>query len=246
MGFHDDLIHGLNDLIGKGKRYKNVARLADACDIAPIQVSRILKRERQQYIKSLAKLIDGVGARLAFDSEKEVETVKEVCFADVERVNTPSTAKMADAHYIAVPVTDELTAARTDTLAQDTIRSWLMIWKHHESIRFTRNLVAIEVAPNDQSMSPTFCPGDLVLIDRSNRNPEQPGKSWLTCEPDGTSAIKRVSTKPRDGDLELIFYSDNIQEFPPTSYRLKRDFGGDIARAIAGRVVWAWSDMRNK
>ena len=70
----------------------------------------------------------------------------------------------------------------------------------------------------------------------------------LVVEPghDGGAMVKRVSTQKVDGDVELIFYSDNAKEYPPSIYRLNRDYGGDIARAIVGRVLWAWSDMTRK
>jgi hypothetical protein len=54
-------------------------------------------------------------------------------------------------------------------------------------------------------------------------------------------AVSRV-----DSDTEFVFYSDNSREYPPQTYRLKRDYGGDPTRAIVGRVVWAWSDMTRK
>jgi hypothetical protein len=46
--------------------------------------------------------------------------------------------------------------------------------------------------------------------------------------------------------VELVFYSDNSREFPPRTFRLGRDYEGDLTRAIAGRVIWAWSDMSHK
>jgi hypothetical protein len=58
--------------------------------------------------------------------------------------------------------------------------------------------------------------------------------------------IKRVAVKRLDDDLELVFYSDNSRDFPPMTYRLVRDYDGDLNRAIAGRVIWAWSDMTRK
>ncbi|BDQ36331.1 hypothetical protein SYK_06910 [Pseudodesulfovibrio nedwellii] len=246
MGFHDDLTNGLKGLVGKDRRFKNNARLAEACDVAPIQISRIVKKEREQYIKALAKIIDGVGARLIFDDANEHDTAREVCFVDAQAVNAPDAIKIAEEDYIAVPLAEEPVAAGPGLIPQDSIRGWVLVWRHHKSLRFTTNLVAVQIGKNERSMLPTFCPEDILLIDRSNKNPEQPGKTWLVCDPDGGCAIKRVSTKPVDGDIELIFYSDNTQDFPPTSYRLKRDFDGNITRAIAGRVVWAWSDVRDK
>jgi hypothetical protein len=65
-------------------------------------------------------------------------------------------------------------------------------------------------------------------------------------DPDGGAMVKRVATQRQDGDVELVFYSDNSPEHPPRTYRLGRDYDGDLNRAIAGRVIWAWSDMSRK
>ena len=42
------------------------------------------------------------------------------------------------------------------------------------------------------------------------------------------------------------YYSDNAAKWPPGIYSLKNDFGGDWDRAIIGRVIWAWADVRDK
>ncbi len=245
MGFHDDFVNGLKGLVGEDKRFKNVARLADACDVAPIQISRIINRDRETYLKAIGKIIDGVGARLVFDSE-EHDPTREVCFIDAKAVNAPDAIKIADEDYIAVPLAEEVVAAGPGIIPQDAIRGWILVWRNQAAVQFTSNLVAVEIGKNERSMVPTFWPEDILLVDRSNRNPETAGKTWLVCDPDGGCAIKRVSSRKVKGDVELTFYSDNAKEFPPTTHMLNRDFDGDITRAIAGRVVWAWSDVREK
>lgn len=243
MGVKQEFLAGLKRA---AKKHGNAKKLADYLGVAPNLMTRWMNEERDPKLSTMAPVLDKLGARMVFADEDKSDTAREICFVDAQAVNAPDSIKIPEEDYIAVPLAEEPVAAGPGLLPQDAIRGWVMVWKHHDSVRFTRNLVAVEIGKNEHSMLPTFRPGDILLIDRSNQNPETPGKSWLVCDPDGGCAIKRVSTRPIEGDTELIFYSDNTQEFPPTSYRLNRDFDGDISRAIAGRVVWTWSDVRDK
>ncbi|WP_027179704.1 S24 family peptidase [Maridesulfovibrio bastinii] len=66
MGFYNDLVNGLNGLIGKGKKFENPTQMARTCGVAPNQVIRYIKQERKKHLQALAKVLDGVGARLVF------------------------------------------------------------------------------------------------------------------------------------------------------------------------------------
>ena len=46
--------------------------------------------------------------------------------------------------------------------------------------------------------------------------------------------------------MALSLYSDNAINYPPVMYSLKKDYLDDWDRAIVGRVIWAWSDVREK
>lgn len=248
MGFYDDLLKGIREAIEKDHAGV-VSRLAKEADAHPSTLTRIIEKERSKWLGMMCRIADAARLRV---SREPVETAREICFVNMKPVNTAEDVDAAHLpslvpeDYIAVPLAEEAVAAGPGLIPQDRIRGWMMVWRHHEAIKFTNNLVAVEIGKNERSMLPTFAPGDILLVDRSNRHPEQPGKTWLVCDPDGACAIKRVSTKNLEGDIEIIFYSDNTQDFPPSSYRLKRDFDGDISRAVAGRVVLAWSDTREK
>ncbi len=96
-------------------------------------------------------------------------------------------------------------------------------------------------------MMPPINPGDILLIDKADYKPEPEGKIMLVIDPDGGEAIKRVSWRRRKGDDQITFYSDNAQEYPPVTYHLKEDYdANEWPRALAGRVVWAWSDMTKR
>ncbi|TVM28656.1 S24 family peptidase, partial [Oceanidesulfovibrio marinus] len=44
----------------------------------------------------------------------------------------------------------------------------------------------------------------------------------------------------------IVFYPDNAVEYPPPTFDFEDEYGGDITKALIGRVVWAWSDMTRK
>ena len=96
-------------------------------------------------------------------------------------------------------------------------------------------------------MQPTLNPGDIVLVDRDDRDVTRAGHMMLVLDPlDDSGMIKRVSVREKDDDFQITYYSDNAAKWPPCIYSLKNDFGGDWDRAIIGRVIWAWADVRDK
>ena len=248
MGFTDNVRQALLDRIGPGKRYPNNKRMADELGVDPSQLNRFLKRERGLNSDSLGHILDRVGVTLAF-SDEPADATRQVCFRPPEtgRAGTGAPAPRAD-DYLAVPLATPSVAASAGLIPEESVEGWVLVWRHQESIRFRSNLVAVQVGRGEQSMAPTLHPGDIVLVDRDDRDPSPAGKIMLVREPgeDGATQIRRVSTRRLDDDVELIYYSDNSREHPPATFRLGQDFGGDISGAIGGHVVWAWSDMTRK
>jgi hypothetical protein len=248
MGFTDNVRQALLGRIGPGKRYPNNKRMADELEVDPSQLNRFLKKERGLNADSLGHILDRIGVTIAFGDEP-ADAAREVCFRLPGKAQTEGdTPDPQPDDYLAVPLAASPVAAGRGLIPEDKVEGWVLVWRHQESIRFRSNLVAVEVGKNELSMIPTLHPGDIVLVDRNDRDPSPAGKIMLVCEPgeEGGAMIKRVNTKRLDDDVELIFYSDNSREFPPTTYRLDRDYDGDITRAIGGNVVWAWSDMTRK
>ncbi len=248
MGFTDDIRQALLSRIGPGKRYPNNKRMADELGVDPSQLNRFLKMERGLNADSLGHILDRIGATIAFGDEP-ADAAREVCFRLPGKTQADSnTPDPQSEDYLAVPLAASPVAAGPGLIPEDKIEGWVLVWRHQESIRFRSNLVAVEVGKNELSMVPTLHPGDIVLVDRNDRDPSPAGKIMIVCEhgSEGGAMIKRVNTKRLDDAVEIIFYSDNSRDFPPTTYRLGRDFDGDITRAIGGNVVWAWSDMTRK
>lgn len=248
MGFTENIRQALLDRIGQGKRYPNNKRMADELDIDPSQLNRFLKMERGLNADSLGHILDRIGATITFGDDP-ADAAREVCFRMPEKGQAYGSMPDLQAEdYIAVPLATSPVAAGPGLIPEDKVEGWVLVWRHQESIRFRSNLVAVEVGKSEVSMTPTLHPGDIVLVDRNDRDPSPAGKIMLVREPgaDGETTVKRVNTKRLDDDVEIIFYSDNSRDFPPATYRLARDYGGDITRAIGGNVVWAWSDMTQK
>lgn len=237
----------LRERIGEGKPFPNRKRMADALGIDPSQLNRFIDGERGLSSDTLGRLLDGLGARLAWPGETEGGSAREVCFVAPRMAAGEGGAPAPQAEdYNAVPLVSEQAVATPGRIPEEAITGWLLIWRHHESVRFRSELMAVTLDKGELALAPALHPGDTVLVDRREKSPEPPGKIMLVRGPGGGARVMRVASRAVEGDTELVFYSDNGRDYPPQVYRLQRDFGGDIDRAIAGRVVWAWSDMARK
>ena len=209
----------------------------------------------QEIVESYSVLIYGfmyclleyIGGEIVFPSDTR-ESSRDVCFVDAKIVPAGEHATPPQAiDYIAAPLVGEA-GAGPGYLPQNEIKSWFLVYKHQAAVRYRRNLIAVEIGQNSTSMQPTLNPGDIVLVDRDDRDVSQSGHMMLVLDPmDGSGMIKRVAvTDLEDGDFRITYYSDNTVSNPPLVYSLKKDFGNDWEKSIVGRVVWAWSDMKEK
>lgn len=245
MGISEEIIAGLKDAIEK--EFDGIPnRLASHVGVTVQQLGRWLRGETSPQIDKVGPVLDALGFQLTRNGVGRSQT-RDIEFVNPKLVSIHvGTPPPASEDYFAVPLAEEAVAAGPGLIGSDTIRGWVIVWRHHDSIRFRSNLVAVEIGKGQTSMVPLLHSGDIVLVDRSERTPDVDGKIMLVCDPDGGCAIKRVSSRRIDGDTELVFYSDNAAANPPRVHRLKRDFGGNLDAAIGGRVVWAWSDMSRK
>lgn len=245
MSFYDDFIAGLRATVDRdfgGKR----SHFAAHARTHPSTLSRILDGERSTWLHSICRMADSAGMTLAF---KNSEQAREVCFVDARVVGAGGQLSPPEAEdYLAVPLVDEV-GAGPGLIPQEELLSWFLVWRWQEAVRHRSDLVAVRIAKNSNSMLPTLCPGDIVLVDRADKNISYPGRMWLVMEPDdGAGKIKRVAVQPlpETRDHRITFYSDNTAEYPPEVYSLKDDFQSDWNRCVAGRVIWAWSDISQK
>lgn len=200
-------------------------------------------KQKSLNLNTVAKILDFLKISI---HPMEEEASKDVCFVNAKVVPAGEYALPPVAEdYIAAPLVGEV-GAGPGYLPEDDIKSWFLVYKRLEAIRYRRNLIAVEIGRTSYSMQPTLNPGDIVLVDRDDRDVSRPGHMMLVMEPDSSGMVKRVSVKEKDDDFSITYYSDNAAKYPPVIYSLKDDFCDDWDKAIVGRVIWAWADVREK
>ena len=246
MGNFEKYLRFANDLTnGTHSRFRTKAELAEFAEIAPSQVKKYQTASDMKNIEKFFAFLDKLGVNLDFEPNPEPD--RDVCFVNAkiapigEGIEPPQSED-----YIAAPMVGEV-GAGLGYIPQDEVKSWFLAYRHPPAVRFRRNLIAVEIGAHSTSMQPTLNPGDIVLVDRDDRDVLRPGHMMLVTDPDGAGMVKRVSIEDKqDGDYRITFYSDNGLKHPPMVYSLLKDYSGDWDKVIAGRVIWAWTDVREK
>lgn len=223
--------------------YGNAAALARASGASPANLSRWLSGERVPRLAEISPVLDLLGADLSMPS---VNAGRDICFVDAKVVPAGEGVEPPQAEdYLAAPLVGEV-GAGPGYLPQEDIKSWFLVYRNLPAIRHRSNLMAVEIGKNSTSMQPLLNPGDIVLVDRNDKDVDYPGHIMLVRDPDGQGMVKRVSMEESRGDFIIQFYSDNAVRNPPMVFSLRSDYLGEWDRAIVGRVIWAWSDVREK
>lgn len=222
----------------------NVAKASKSWGVTGDNLHKWLRGDRIPTLEKISPIMNQLGIGL----NEPGEACRDVCFVNSRIVPAGEHSTHPDAEdYIAAPMVGEV-GAGPGYIPEEEIKSWLLVYKHQDAVRYRRNLLAVEIGKNSTSMQPTLNPRDIVLVDRDDRDASKPGHMMLVLDPvDGSGMIKRVSVREKeDGDFQITYYSDNAAQNPPDVYSLHKDFDGDWEKAIVGRVVWAWSDVSNK
>jgi len=208
-----------------------------------------LRKERIPSMSSLSPILEslGVSLNLPNSSHTALSTTKEVCFVDAKLMPAGENVAPPQAEaYLAAPLVGEV-GAGPGYLDQEQVLSWFLVYRYALPKGHSNDLIAVQIGERSTSMQPTLFPGDIVLVDRGDTAISYAGRMMLVRDPDdGSGMIKRVTVKPAKDDQLIIYYSDNAAEYEPMIYSLESDFYGDMKNAIVGRVIWAWSDVRNK
>lgn len=223
--------------------YGNAAALARASGVSPANLSRWLSEERVPRLAEISPVLDLLGVTPA---APQTDAGRDVCFVDAKIVPAGEYVEPPQAEdYLAAPLVGEV-GAGPGYLPQDEVKSWFLVYRNLPAIRHRSNLMAVEIGRHSTSMQPLLNPGDIVLVDRNDRDVDYPGHIMLVRDPDGQGMVKRVSVEQSRGDFIIQFYSDNAVRNPPMVFSLRSDYLGEWDRAIVGRVIWAWSDVREK
>lgn len=222
----------------------NQTAAAKKLGIKAITLRQWLLGTRKPKLTSIEPILPYLGISI---ENGQYEPGKDICFVNAKMSDAGENLMPPEAEdYIAAPLVGEA-GAGPGYLPENEVKSWFLVYKNLPAIRYRRNLIAVEIAKKSTSMQPTLNPGDIVLVDRDDRDVTNPGHIMLVLDPlDGSGMIKRVSVREEKNTILLTYYSDNAASFPPLVYDLNADFYGDWDKAIVGRVIWAWSDMREK
>ncbi len=238
--FYNKVMAALRDGVNK---YGNAASLARASGASPANLSRWLSGERVPRLAEISPVLDLLGIT---PSTPPADAGRDVCFVDAKIVPAGERVEPPQAEdYLAAPLVGEV-GAGPGYLPQEDIKSWFLVYRNLPAIRHRSNLMAVEIGKNSTSMQPLLNPGDIVLVDRNDKDVDYPGHIMLVRDPDGQGMVKRVSVEENRGDFIIQFYSDNAVRNPPMVFNLRSDYLGEWERAIVGRVIWAWSDIREK
>lgn len=220
----------------------NVSRASQAWHVTGDNLHKWLRGDRVPTLEKISPIMNQLGIGLSSQ-----DASRNVCFINAKIVPAGEGTQPPEAlDYIAAPMVGEA-GAGPGYLPQEEIKSWFLVYKHQDAVRYRRNLIAVEIGEHSTSMQPTLNPRDIVLIDREDRDVSKSGRMMLVLDPlDGSGMIKRVAVTSLGQDFRITYYSDNTAENPPLVYSLERDFAGDWEKSIVGRVVWAWADVREK
>jgi phage repressor protein C with HTH and peptisase S24 domain len=200
---------------GLGKPGKSQRGLAEALEIDPAGVTRLLKGERQLKATEIAKVARYLGESVPMPA--------------VRGAKSASAAPADDDTYARVAVYDARAAAGAGGVGSDMVKHFLVFreqWLRQVTNAPLDELAVIEV--DGDSMEPTLRSGDHALIDRTERRPRQKDGLYVLLV-DGGLQVKRVSAHPVSGLLTVS--SDNA------SYRSYTDISpSDVD--VVGRVIW--------
>lgn len=227
-----------------GDQFKTLTQAANELGVKYVTFRTWYNGEKSPTVESLSP----VAKKLGLDFVRmQSEPAKDVCFVNAKLVDSVENMPPPQSEdYIAAPLVGEVGAGQ-GYFPENEIKSWFLVYRNLPAIRHRSNLIAVEIAKGSVSMQPTLNPGDIVLVDRDDRSVSHPGHIMLVMDPlDCSGMIKRVSVRDETKDIQITFYSDNAAHYPPMVYTLEADFDGDWSKAIVGRVIWAWTDMRWK
>lgn len=221
-------------------------KAAELIGVDQSMLSRLVnKKHVNPRTNNLFKLLDWLGCKILF-AEQDSDISRNLCFIPPKVQGGKNLPLSSADEYIAVPIIAEADAG--PDLIEKKIKNWFLLNKSFPAVRGRKNLVAVEIGKDSFSMSPTFAPEDIVLINRDDKTCVN-NRLMLVLNPKGECAkIRRVKIEnTHDGDTILAFLADNKHgHWMPEAYSLKKDFDNNWDKAVIGRVIWAWSDFSNR
>lgn len=239
--FTDRAIGLLREEVDKAGGLREFARLHN---IQPSQISRWLSGSTSPKLDDLGRVFDAIGIDLSRNSSCcGGRPVKILC---PEHVPREDLNEISDS-FVAIPVVNDPDDVSVNGYAVPKYNreSWALVDKSFQSVSGRSDLIVVPVSDSD--MSPTLNDGDLVLVDR-DRAPVKNGRIYLCRSPRSSeTGFRRVVLEEMpDGDTQIIMTNDNMLGVRPRSFSLRKDYEGDIFKAVLGRAIWIRTSIEDK
>ena len=178
-------------------KYGTAKALADASGVDPANISRWTRGKRSPKLEDIAPIFDVMQAKIVLPDEED--PARDICFVDARAVPAGANQPPPEVEdYLAVPLVEEV-GAGPGLIPQGELLSWFLVYRHQDAIRYRRDLIAVRIGKRSTSMLPILHPGDVVLVDRQDRDVMTPGRIMLVMDPDGAGMIKRVAVEEEIG-----------------------------------------------
>lgn len=223
MGYYDDSIEIIKQA---ATRAGSISRLSELSGIDRRLLSRWINKTQSPRLSDFAKICDFVGVSPSVARTNE-------CKAD-------------DSDYVSVPVVIYPEEIQGSFIPDSNISAWCKVDKAYDSVKgHEDNLIVFQVP--DDSMSPSICKGEQVLIDTSDKKIEY-SRLYLVKTPSGTNShIRRVAVEKDDNGKDIVIFSnDNPDEICSRVFDIEKFYAGDVNNAIIGRAIWLRSCIRCK
>lgn len=223
-----------------GKR--RLALLAKAKQATFYKVLQGKQTNAEDYLGWLERL----GAKIVFpdeagDLQKDVKFINILKNHEGQHLPDPLSER-----FRAIPLVASEVAAGPGLIPDDRVISWVVIDMTEPLVQRRSNLLAVRVAKKQRSMLPLIQPGDVLFVDRQDKEVRHEGTMFLVRDPDEGEAVKKVKFFTRRGRQLVTFYSLNTDEFPPDTFSVEDDFQGDLGKIILGRVIGLWADLTKR
>ncbi|GEM_PF-3316994 len=213
MGFYQDMVEGLKDMIGPGKKYINPTQMAKACEVAPNQIIRYIRQERGKHLQVVARVLDEVGAKIIFPKETEE--------AENDFIPIPKALARPDSSG------NSLSLAKQNENNFQFNRQWLKGKGDQAHMKL--------LTLTGTSMSPRIEDGDQVIIDESQKELFE-GRIYA-IRIDNETVVRRITKEPG----KIVLVSDNPDAEPKRiALKIEDEL---ISWGAIGRVIYVGKDI---
>lgn len=238
MGFANDVIDGIEKIVRD--KYDSLADTARKSKVAQPVIWKIVNRKVNSRLDVVGRLMDHFGARVVFPGDIK-DRIKNCHF---EKVASQGNVIPNEADYRAIPKIDGA-SINEDAIAKEEQADWFLVDARSPAFRFRKNIIAVVLGQGQSGMSPTITQGDTVVVDLNDKTPTSGGDIYFVRFPDGSFDVRRVAIDIIGGKTQVVFYCDD-RSAAPRMFTLEDSYGGNIARAILGRIVSAQIDVTKK